>query len=159
MPPEVALVPTTTPFEEVAKTGLFRLEWLRWFNSLRLRANATLTSPFSLGGSDTDSVAMGAPPAYLPVLNAHYFLATSDLDAVVRGWYWASTAGVSVRGRLFDLTSAVAAGTSAWVLATARPTNPVEFDVSLLAGHLYRLEIISNTASEPGYGIGDLYAT
>jgi hypothetical protein len=142
---------------------LFNVEWLRWFNTLRQQMATTLsvslTLPFSLGGSDTSSVPMAAPPAYAPCWNVHYFIAGGDFDCVARVWIWARNSGVQTRARLYDLTSSAAVGSSGWVTATERPTNPEVFEVSMTVGHTYRLELITNTASESCYGIGDLYAS
>lgn len=120
---------------------------------------STLASPFSLGGSDQASVSMDTPPAYTAVLEAHYFYAPGSFTGVVRAWLWARTGGVGVRARLYDMTASAAVGTSALVTATARPSAPDAFAVTITAGHFYRLDIISDTNAESAFGIGDLYAS
>ncbi len=101
---------------------------------------------------------MDPVPAYTPVPNTHYFYASGSFVGVVRAWIWARNPGVAVRARLYDMTDAVAVGTSSLVTATSRPALPEAFNVTITQDHFYRLDIITDTASEDGYGIGDLYA-
>lgn len=147
----------------------FRDDYKRWYGTSSASANivisggsgggsstTTLSSPAYLGGSRIASVPMGASPVYTPVLSWVPFYAAATFTGRVRVELWARTAGVGVTARLYDVTASAAVGTSSAVTST----TPVEttFAAVLTAGHAYRLEIISDTASESAYGIGQLEA-
>jgi hypothetical protein len=76
---------------------------------------------------------------------------------MVRVDLWARTAGVGVTARLYNVTDATVTGTSAKITATT--ATETTFSVALVKGKKYRLEIISDTASESAYGIGQLEST
>lgn len=115
-----------------------------------------LTGPTFLGGSREVAQPMAASPAYTPVASYVPFVATSSFTGTVRVELWARTAGVGVTARLRNVTDSTTAGTSSTVTSTS-PTE-VTFSVSIVAGKKYRLEIISNAASQSAYGIGVLEA-
>lgn len=120
-------------------------------------STTTLSSPAYLGGSRIASVPMGASPAYTPVLSWVPFYAAATFTGRVRVELWARTAGVGVTARLYDVTAGVAVGTSSKVTSTAAVEAP-PFTAVITSGHAYRLDIISDTASESAYGIGQLEA-
>jgi hypothetical protein len=121
-------------------------------------SSMVLSSPFPLGGVDTDAVPMAATPAYTDVWNVQPFYPIGSFVALVRVWLWARESGVAVTAQLWNVTDSVAVGTSSAVTATARPDNPVTFNAALTTGKQYRLQIISDTASKSAYGIGQLEA-
>jgi hypothetical protein len=113
-----------------------------------------LSSPAYLGGSRIASVPMGASPAYTPVLSWVPFYAAGSFSARVRVELWARSAGVAVTARLYNVTDSAVAGSSSAVTSA----TPVEtsFTVAVVAGKAYRLEVVSGTASEGAYGIGQI---
>lgn len=121
-------------------------------------SSTTLTAPVFLGGTDTASIPMAASPDYVDVWNSLPFYCTADFVGTVRVWLWARDAGVTVTARLRNVTDSTTVGTSSGVTATTRPSSPQTFNVSLVSGKEYRLQVISGTASKSAYGIGSLEA-
>lgn len=107
--------------------------------------------PIYLGGSRNTAIAV-VSPAYTPVVGYVPFVATWAFSGRVRVWLWARNAGISATARLYDETAAAAAGTSSPV--TAQTPTERTFDVTITAGHTYRLDVLSSAASEAIYGIG-----
>jgi hypothetical protein len=117
-----------------------------------------LSSPFFLGGTDQAAVPMAGTPAYSPVLGYVPYFATATFTALVRVWLWARSGGVTITARLRNVTDSTTAGTSSGVAATSRPSSPQSFSAAIASGKEYRLEIVSDSGSEAGYGIGSLEA-
>lgn len=118
----------------------------------------SISTPVALGGVDTAAVPMAATPVYTDVWNVLPFYPSVGFLGTVRVWLWARDAGVGATARLWNVTDAVAVGTSAVVTATSRPAVPATFTVSITAGKEYRLQIISNTSAKSVYGIGTVEA-
>lgn len=121
-----------------------------------------LTSPFPLGGARTASVPMAASPAYTPVLNWIPFVADATFSARVRVALAARSAGVGVTARLVEsadssFSTVSVVGTSSTI--TSQTLTETVFSVVITTGKWYRLELISDTASESAYGIGQLEST
>lgn len=115
-----------------------------------------LSSPSFLGGSREASVPMASTPAWTPVLSAVQFHAAGSFSGRVRVELKARAGGVGVTARLWNVTDGASAGQSSEVTSTSFvETN---FVVTIESGKVYRLEIISDTASASAYGIGSLEA-
>lgn len=113
-----------------------------------------LSSPFPLGGARLSSLTVAASPAWTPVIDWSTYRAASSFSVRVRVSLWARSVGVGVTARLYDISTATAAATSSKVTATT--ATETTFTAALTAGHQYRLEVLSDTASESVYAIGVL---
>ncbi|OFW40513.1 MAG: hypothetical protein A3F70_00930 [Acidobacteria bacterium RIFCSPLOWO2_12_FULL_67_14] len=120
-------------------------------------APSSLVLYVSLWGSRIASVPMGAVPAYTPVVDWREFVARVSFTGWVRVQLWARTVDVAVTARFYNMTQSASVGASDPITATT-PTEAPPFSAPIVAGDRYRLEIITDTADESGYGIGDLEA-
>lgn len=111
-----------------------------------------------LGGMRTASQ---LADTYTPVLNWSKYKAPSSFAVTVRVELWSRTAGVGVTARLYDCTASAAVSPTSSTVVSANPpaSTEVTFSVALTVGHLYRLEVLSDTAGESVYAIGQLEAS
>ena len=115
---------------------------------------ATLSPPWPifLGGSREGSVPMAGTPAYTPILNYVEFTARTTFNAQVRVDLKARTGGVGVKARLYNVTDATAVAESSLVTSTS--WTGTTFTSAVVAGKTYRVDVISDTASEDAYAAG-----
>ena len=119
-------------------------------------AGAMARFAYFLGGSGVDAI-HSATPTWVPASPIEVQINTvprGTLAALVVVRLRALSAGVSVKARLFDVTTATpCAGESALVTSTTFQT--VTFTSTLTAGsHLYRLELLPGAANEPVSAVG-----
>jgi hypothetical protein len=105
-----------------------------------------------LGGSRDRSVSKN-PAAWVPVIDYMPFVARASFTGTVRAEAWARDAGISVTLRLWNVTDSTAQTASP---VTGTTAQPVTFNVSIVAGKTYRLEMLASAASKGVYVIGAL---
>lgn len=117
---------------------------------------AVLSSPFPLGGSRSDSLAVGT--ASTPVINWLPFVAAADQSVRVRVTTRSRVGGVGV----IPILERYDSGSMTWVAhatgATATGTTEQEQTIptALTLGQVYRLAYKTNTANASAYAIGQL---
>lgn len=150
-----------------ASTGIFKESSLQYFRELfggsapsagfsggvNTTIIASSASNIFLGGSGNTAVAE-SPAAYTGVANFVIYDAFASFTGVVRVDLWARNAGISVTARLYNTTSAADVGTSSTVTSTSRTS--VSFNVTIVSGNRYRLEVLSSATDEGVYCVGTL---
>jgi hypothetical protein len=114
-------------------------------------AAVVLSSPVYLGGSRNTSIG-SASGVFTPVPDYLEFVVTQSTSLLLRAWVAARAGTVTVR--LYDVTAAAAAVTSAPVTSTT--LTEVTATVAVVAGHRYRLEIAAGTSGAGIFGLGQL---
>jgi hypothetical protein len=104
-----------------------------------------------LGGSrnifvDEPTAAYTGVPNYVP------YTALGSYTGVVRVELWAKNSGIGATARLYDVTAAASVGNSSTVTSTT-PTS-TSFTVPIIAGHVYRLEVLSSANNEGVFCVG-----
>lgn len=118
-------------------------------------STTVLASPFFLGGSRKFAEAAN-PAAWLPVIDFVPYTAPATFSGRIRVQLFARLAGIGVTARLFDITA------SSVVTTTSKVTNQTATEVTavgvITTGHVYRLEMESDTNGGEVYAIGCLEA-
>jgi hypothetical protein len=114
-----------------------------------------VTSPAFLGGSRATAIAAN-PAAWSPVPNYMPFVASQSTSLRLRAYVFTRSASITVTVRLYDITAAAAVAGSTSAPVTSTTAVEVTATVAVIAGHAYRLEVLSGTNGEGVYGIGSL---
>lgn len=155
---------TVDALESTTYAGDYLDRWRQFFNGGLGSAGSGVStgggvstsappSPAFLGGSRNTAKAL-SPAAWTPVPDHVPFVAQASYNARIRVVCWAKSGSVSVATRLYNETTAAAAFTAAAVTST----SPTEVTAAgpVIAGHRYRLEMLSGTSGEGVFAIGSL---
>lgn len=114
---------------------------------------ATAALNIFLGGSRNMAVEE-ATAAYTGVPNYVLFPGFAAFTAIIRVELWARNSGIGATARLYDLTAAASVGNSSTITSTT-PTQTT-FSAPIVAGHVYRLEVLSSANNEGVYCVGTI---